>query len=257
MLRSMFLRTLCVAVALALALPARMALADGGKSTANSAPTFGSRTDNPDGSAAVTMGRSLPLQWDAKVGADVNFSAPESPVLSENLLRGVTPNQSSGAVWGTLTMPGVSALGFDKTSVNARLDAGSDKGQIGATLSRSLPLGQNLSMTLQNDYSVTQTLATATPAVPMVPLAADASSAAPVANPSATWAVDQSLRFNINPSGTTVSVGAGTSTADTLWHNKVSLEQTLFGPLKVTTSLEDTGTSESRQSITAGFKRTW
>ncbi|MBN9620744.1 MAG: hypothetical protein J0H43_13600, partial [Actinobacteria bacterium] len=93
-----------------------------------SSPTFGSRTDNPDGSASLTMGRSLPTGWETKVGADVSLSAPASPVPSDNLVRGVTPEPSSGAIWGSLTMPGLSPLGFDKTAVDARYDSGNDEG---------------------------------------------------------------------------------------------------------------------------------
>src|SRR4029079_7233724 len=32
-------------------------------------PTFGSRTDKPDGSSALTVGRRLPTPWETKVGA--------------------------------------------------------------------------------------------------------------------------------------------------------------------------------------------
>ena len=71
-------------------------------------------------------------------------------------------DRSSGAVWGNLTMPGLRPLGFDKTSVEARVDAGKDEGKLGATLSRSVPINQDLSVTLQNSYSVKQSLASGT-----------------------------------------------------------------------------------------------
>jgi hypothetical protein len=161
-------------------------------------------------------------------------------------------------VWGNLTMPGLRPLGFDKTSVEARVDAGKDEGKLGATLSRSVPINQDLSVTLQNSYSVKQSLASAAPGMPP-PTASipNTTAALPATAPAPAWGVDETVRLNVDPSGTTFSAGAGASTADTQWHNKLSMEQTLLGPLKLTTSIEDAGTTTPKKSITAGFKRTW
>jgi hypothetical protein len=216
-------------------------------------PTFGSRTDKPDGSSALTVGRRLPTPWETKVGADVSLAAPSGIAASDNLARGVAQDRSSGAVWGNLTMPGLRPLGFDKTSVEARVDAGKDEGKIGATLSRSVPINQELSVTLQNSYSVKQALPggpTGMPSPANIPNTATAALAP-------AWGVDETVRLNVDPSGTTFSAGAGASTVDTQWHNKLSMEQTLVGPLKLTTSIEDAGTTTPKKSITAGFKRTW
>ena len=219
-------------------------------------PTFGSRTDKPDGSSAMTVGRRLPAEWETKVGTDVSLAAPAGSAASDNLLRGQAQDRSTGAVWGNLTVPVLRPLGFDKTSVEARLDAGKDEGKVDATMSRSVPIGQDVSVTLQNKYSVTRSLAGGTVATPGLPPAAIAPPAiAPLSGP--IWAADESVRFNVNPSGTTFSAGAVSSTTEAQWHNKLSIEQTLVGPLKVTTSVEDAGSSASKKSITAGFKRTW
>jgi len=256
MLRNVMPQRLCLAagIVVALILPA-MAADDSG--AAVSKVTFGNRTDKPDGSSSLTMGRSLPTVWDTKIGADVSLAAPIDTVPSENLLRGAVPNASSGAVWGTMTLPGLTMLGFDKTAVKARLDTGSDEGQLGATLSRSVPLNPNLSVTVQNSYAVRQSLASAAPVTPILPLAADPETTASSGSVPPVWTADQSLRLDFKPSGTTVSAAGGASTGDAAWHNKLSLEQTLFGPIKVTTSLEDTGLASRRQSITAGFKHVW
>lgn len=250
------LHPLSFAAGLAVALAVNAARAEEIKaSPAN--PIFGSRTDKPDGSSAMTIGRQLPTEWDTKIGTDVSLAAPASAVPSENILRGAAPDRSSGSVWGNLTMPGVRPLGFDKTTLEARVDAGKDQGKLGAILSRSVPIRGDLSVTLQNSYSVTQTLASVAPAAPVVPLTANASTGTAVATTSPTWAADESIRLNINRSGTTLSAGAGSSTLDDQWHSKLSVEQTLLGPLKVTTSVEDAGTTASKKSITAGFKRVW
>src|SRR6185369_3105385 len=230
-----------------------VAVSAGAAIAGDSDPTFGSRTDKPDGSAALTVGRRLPTAWETKVGADVGLAAPSAITASDNLARGVAQDRSSGAVWGNLTMPGLRPLGFDKTSVEARVDAGKDEGKLGATLSRSVPINQELSVTLQNSYSVKQALPggpTGMPSLANIPNTATAA-------PAPAWGVDETVRLNVDPSGTTFSAGAGASTVDTQWHNKLSMEQTLVGPLKLTTSIEDAGTTTPKKSITAGFKRTW
>jgi len=254
------LRRLGVVAGLALAICASAASAEGDKSSAAAAsPAFGSRKQNADGSVALTIGRRLPTEWETKLGTDLRLAEPASAVPSENLLRGTTPDQSTGAIWGNLTMPG---LGWDKTTLEARVDPTKDEGKVGATLSRSLPIDKNLSLTLQNNYSVTRSVAPvptdSSAAASALPLTASAPAAVPTGTEtSALWSTGQTLRLNIAPSGTALSAGAAASSADDQWHNKLSLEQTLFGPLKVTTSIEDAGTATSKQSIVAGFKRSW
>lgn len=255
------MRALCFVSGLALAIGASSALAGSNKPSADLlSTTFGSSTEQPDGSVAMTMGRRLPTEWDTKIGSDVHLARPTSPVPSENLLFGTTADQSSGAIWGNVTMPGLLPLGWDKTSIDARVDAGKDEGKLGATLSRAVPIGKSLSVTLQNSYSVTRPIAEASPETTILPLVANAPNTAPVAptaGTSAIWSTDQSVRLNISPSGTSLSAGTATSTADGQWHNKLNIEQTLFGPLKITTSVEDAGTAASKQSISAAFKRVW
>jgi hypothetical protein len=237
--------------ALALVLGARTAAAtDSLPPPAGADATFGSRTDRPDGSAAVTFGRRLPTEWESKVGADVSLAAPAGTAASDHLLRRGAADRSSGAVWGNLAMPGAGRIGLDRASVEARIDAGNDEGKIGATVSRSVPINPNLSVTLQNIYSVKESLAGASP----VPTAATAPAAIA---PASTWSMDETVRVSVDPFGTTISAGAGSSVADSQWHNRLSVEQTLYGPLKLTTSLEDAGTAAPKKSISAGFKRTW
>ena len=220
-------------------------------------PTFGSRTDKLDGSSAMTIGRRLPTEWETKVGTDVSLAPQQSAVPSENFLNGTMTDRSTGSVWGSIAMPGFRPLGFDKTSVDARVDTGKDEGKLGATLSRSVPLGQNLSVTWQNSYSIVQPLAPTAPVAPTIPLTTNITSTGAIAPATQARVFDEALRFNITPSGTTFSAGASSSTADNQWRNKFSIEQIVAGPLKVTTSVEDAGAPTSNKSITAGFKKTW
>ena len=258
------LQRLGAVAGLALAICASAALAEGDKpSAAAASPAFGSRKQNADGSVALTIGRHLPTEWETKIGTDLRLAEPASAVPSENLLRGTTPDQSSGAIWGNVTVPGLPPLGWDKTLLEARIDAGKDEGKLGATLSRSVPIDEKLSLTLQNSYSVTHSIApvlfqSGAPASVAPPQTTSApASAISNADASAIWAAGQTVRLNIAPSGTALSAGAAASSADDQWHNKLSLEQALFGALKVTTSIEDAGTATSKQSIVAGFKRSW
>jgi hypothetical protein len=199
-------------------------------------PTFGSRNQLPDGSANLTVGRRLETEWDAKVGFDAKL-APElaSPSLSDSLLQPTVPGRSTGVVWGTVTGPSVAPMLFDKTAVDARLEPGEDKGQVSATLSRTLPLG-DASITVQDKYSVTQTLQGGGATI---------------------LESDRSLRFKWSPTSTTLSAGVVTSTVDGQWYNRLSAEQKVVGPLSVTTTVTDPGGTAASKSIAAGFKHTW
>src|SRR6185295_1988176 len=150
------LQALGAVAGLTLVMIAGAARADSNTPPNSADVNFGSRTEKPDGSVAMTMGRRLPTEWEAeaKVGTDVNLAGPLSSVPSDNFLHGVAPDRSTGAVWGNLTMPGLSPYLWDKTTIDARIDGAQDQGKLGATLSRSVPLGSDLSVTLQNSYSV-------------------------------------------------------------------------------------------------------
>jgi hypothetical protein len=160
-------------------------------------------------------------------------------------------------VWGSIAVPGAYPLGFDKAAVEARIDGGNEQGKLGATLSRSVPLGRDLSVTWQNGYSVVQPLTQTAPVTPSMPLMGSVSPTGTITQPTQARVLDEALRFNLAPSGTTFVAGASSSSTENQWHNKLSIEQSLYGPLKVTTSVEDAGTVDSKKSITAGFKKVW
>lgn len=252
----------CTAFALiaAVALTNSAALAGDSDKSSND-PNFGSRTDKPDGSSTLTVGRKLPTMWETKIGTDVSLAAQPSTLPSENFATGTTSSASTGTVWGSITMPGFQPLGFDKTSFEARMDGAKDEGKVGGSVSRTVPLGRSFSMTWENGYSVTQPLAqTGTTTPYSLPLVSNPSPSVmgTLTTPMQARTVDQSLKFNVSPWGTTFSAGASSSTADNnQWHNKLSIEQTVMGPLKVTTSVEDPGSATPNKSITAGFKKTW
>ncbi len=207
-------------------------------------PTFGNRSEQSDGSVALTIGRRLQTEWDTRFGVDARIvpdTGKATPVDTPPL---PAPSAgSSGTVWGTVTGPGVAL--WDKTTVNGRLDPGQEQGNVSATLSRTITLDDNVSVTLQDKYSVTQSLQNSQTALNAIPPGASV------------FETDRSVRFSLTPTGTTLSAGVATLSGDPQWHNKFSAEQSLGGPLSVTTSVTDPAGPNSNKSISARFKHTW
>jgi hypothetical protein len=181
---------------------------------------------------------------DAKVGID--YRKPAIPAVEfqpDQLLAGTAlQDQSIGTAWANVTtgLP----LGW-AASIDTRLDPSQEQGKVGTTLSRSVPLSDNLSMTMQNGLAMSRTFAN--PAPP-----------GPTSATSQSWSSSQALRFNILPTDTTVSLGAHLSSTDEKWLRTLSAEQKLFGgPFSVTGSVSETPSGEASTSLKAGFKRTW
>jgi hypothetical protein len=185
--------------------------------------------------------KSRAPDWSGKVGVD--YSKPTFPAATfqpDQLLAGVVPDQSTGVAWATVTAPGLEApLGWDKTAIETRIDPSQEQSKLGTTLSRSVPIDDNVALTLQNGVSVTRSLPHAT-------------------NQAHGWASSQALRFNILPTDTSVSLGADISSSDDKWLRTLSAEQKLFGgPLSVTGSVSETPAGDISKSLKAGFKRSW
>jgi hypothetical protein len=179
--------------------------------------------------------------WNGKAGID--YSKPSIPAVTfqpDQLLAGAVPDQSSGVAWATITAPGFEApLGWDKTSIETRVDPSHEQGKLGTTLSRSVPLSDDVSLTLQNGVSMTRALPNAT-------------------GQAHSWATSQALRFNILPTDTSVSFGADISSIDDKWLRTLSAEQKLFGgPFSVTGSVSETPAGDLSKSLKADFKRSW
>ncbi|HUI97394.1 MAG TPA: hypothetical protein VLX44_16680 [Xanthobacteraceae bacterium] len=194
---------------------------------------IGSRNEKPDGSVAITAGQRLPTAWDAKVGVDM--AAPAT-------LPDAAPGQAQdhGAGWANVAVP-AAPIGLDQATVDARVDPAADQGKLSTSLSRSVPVGDGLSITLQNGYAVTQTLVapSGAPAAPRV------------------LSGDGAVRLDL-PTATAVSAGASLSSTDERVLPKVSAEQKLFGsPLSLTGTISERPTGDTDKSITAGFKRNW
>ena len=207
-----------------------------------------SHTDNPDGSRAMVLKQPLPTDWDAKIGADLGLG-PSSPssYQPDRPLPGQR-ERNSGAAWASL---GVTSYAM----VDARVDPTNDRGRLGTTFKKSIPLGSRYSVTLQDSYAVTESFGETVPGpagLPLVSLPPGTGTA-----PSQVWSSEKQVKFNIASTGTTLGAGFASTSVDPVTHNRLSAEQKLYGPLQVTTAVSDLGQPYSNKSISAGFKLNW
>jgi hypothetical protein len=203
-----------------------------------------SSRDRPNGSAAVTVKQSLSPLWDARVGADMTVSRQPpttmSELLSEKLANGGNAPQSSGAAWAAITAPGVGAI-WDNTAIEARVDPSQEQSKLGTSISKSLPLDEQYSLTLQDGYSITQQGIAAVPGIAGRPV----------------YQTEQSAKLSIAGAGTSFIAGQTLSSADDKWLRKLGAEQKLFDGASITASVGETPQGVTNKSLTAGFKRSW
>jgi hypothetical protein len=201
-----------------------------------------------------------PSGWSAKAGVDyAPVSTPAAMLQTDLPLPDPMPRQQSGPAWAKVTAPALdSPLSWDKAIIETRFDPAQDQSKLGMSFSRSLPIGSTFSLTLQNGYSVTQTLPMNTAAAHLPAAATTSAGAAVTSAASSVLNTNQALRFSILPSDTSVSVGATLSSTDDKWLPSLSAEQKLFGgPFNITGSVSQTATGEVNKTITGGFKSSW
>jgi len=192
--------------------------------------------------SAVSVKQSVSPFLDTRVGADmtvVRQPATLSELLAEKASNGGNEPQSSGTAWASVTAPGVGSI-WDKTTVEARVDPSQDQGKLGTSLSKSLTLSEQYSLTLQNGYNMTQGFA------PM-----------PGATGRTAYATEQSAKFGITESGTSFSAGQSLSTSDDKWLRRIGAEQKIVGGFNISGSIAETPLGIANKSVTAGFKQSW
>jgi hypothetical protein len=204
-----------------------------------------SSKNNANGSAGVSVKQPLSPFWDTRIGADMTVAPQPTTMLellSEKVANGGNAPQSSGTAWAAMTAPGVGSI-WDKTAVEARVDPGQESSKLGTSLSKSLPLSDQYSLTLQNGYNLTQQGILPVPGV--------------VARPVRSYETEQSARLSIADTGTSLIAGQTLSSADDKWLRKVGAEQKLFDGVSITGSIGETPLGTTNKSLTAGFKRSW
>src|SRR5258708_31696629 len=198
----------------------------------------------PTGSAAVRVKQRLPPFGAAGPGADMTVTRQPattmSELLSEKLANGGNAPQSSGAAWAAVTAPGVGSI-WDKTAVEARLDPSQDQSKLGTSISKSLPLNQQDSLTLQDGYNVIQQGIAPLPGIAARPA----------------YQTQQSAKLSIAGTGTSLIAGQTLSSTDDKWLRKVGAEQKLFDGVSISASVGETPLGTTSKSLTAGFKRSW
>jgi hypothetical protein len=203
------------------------------------------RTEKPDGSTTVVVKQPLQTEWDNSVGADLK---PATGSAYDRPLPSSRDSAAGGAAWASVGVPNVA-------SVDARIDPSNEQGKVGTTLKQSIPFGSRFAVTLQDTYSVTETLGQPSAGPNDLPLVA--LPPAPAAWTPQTFGNERAVKFNILPTGTTLGAGVTTASNDPVTHNTLSAEQKLYGPLQVTTAVTDFGQATSNKRITAGFKVHW
>jgi hypothetical protein len=216
------------------------------KGAAGDDPSWSSNLKG-NGGAAVSVKQSISPFWDTRIGADMTVVNPPPGATSGDLLRqkispGAPPENSSGSAWAAITAPGVGSL-WDKTAVEARVDPGQEQGKLGTVISKSVPLGDTYSLTLQNGYNLIQQGFVPVPGVP--------------AHPQRNTETDQSAKLSIGDTGTSLTAGRTLSSSDDKWLGKVGAEQKLFDGVTVSGSIGETATGATSKSISAGFRRSW
>ncbi|NOJ47209.1 hypothetical protein HCN50_13290 [Bradyrhizobium sp. WSM 1744] len=205
-----------------------------------------SANERPNGTAAVSVKQSISPFWDTRIGADMTVTrqgiATTSEQLSERLANGGSLPESSGTAWAAITAPGVASI-WDKTAVEARVDPGSEQSKLGTSLSKSLLLSEQYSLTLKNDYNLIQQGIVPVPGI--------------ISHPVRSYETDQSARLSIADTGTSLIAGQTLSTSDDKWLRKLGAEQKLLDGVTISGSIGETPSGAASKSLSAGFKRSW
>jgi hypothetical protein len=203
-----------------------------------------SSQDKSNGAAAVSVKQSMIPFWDTRVGADLTVARQQPFSASEALQQKITTGeqQSSGAAWAAMTAPGLSSI-WDQTAIEARLDPSQEQSRIGSSLSKSVPLSEQTSITLQNGTNVIQQGVTPIPGI--------------IGHAARNYALDQSAKLSIADTGTSFIAGQTLSSTDEKWLRKFGAEQKLFGGVSVSGSIGETPQGAANKSISAGFKKSW
>jgi hypothetical protein len=226
-------------------------LTTGPASKARLAPRAGSGSemswsskDKPNGSA-LSVKQPLSPFWDTRIGADMTVARQPttmSELLSEKAANGGNAPQSSGTAWAAATAPGVGSI-WDKTAIEARVDPAQEQSKLGTSLSKSLPLSEQYSLTLQNGYNFTQQGVMTLPGI--------------AARPLRNYQTEQSAKLSIADTGTSFLAGQTLSSTDDKWLRRIGAEQKLFDGVSISASVGETPLGATSKSLSAGFKRSW
>jgi hypothetical protein len=215
-----------------------------GRALQDGAASSWSAQDKSNGASALSVKQPLLPFWDTRVRADLTVARQQPSTVSEALQQKFTTGeqQSSGAAWAAVTAPGVGSI-WDTTAVEARVDPSQENSKLSTSLSKSVPLSEAYSLTLQNGSNLIQQGVTPIPGI--------------TGHAARNYAVDQSARLSIADTGTSLIAGQTLSSTDDKWLRKLGAEQKLFGGVSVSGSIGETPQGAPNKSISAGFRRSW
>jgi hypothetical protein len=198
-----------------------------------------------NGISGVGVKQPVSSFWDTQVGADMTVArepATMSELLAEKAANGGNLPQSSGTAWARAKAPGAGAI-WDSTAVEARIDPGAENSKLGASLTKSVPLSEETSLTLQNGYSINQQGTTALPGI--------------AGRTSRSYETEQSAKVTLTDTGTTFVAGQSMTTNEDRWQRRIGAEQKLFDNVTVSGSVSETAQGSTSKSLSAGYKRSW
>ncbi|MGE0563110.1 MAG: hypothetical protein AB7O50_01225 [Pseudolabrys sp.] len=192
---------------------------------------------NGDGSTRASVSKRLAPDWNIRAGADLTVPGEQATSYRPGgPLPGTGTADAQGGFWAAAAVPHVA-------DVRLRVDPGLTQNKFGADLQRTVPIGEDYSVTVQNKVAVTETTSLAL-------------LSAGVAGEQI-WDTERWLKVNIHTTGTTIGAGTVTSTVDGVTHHTLSADQRVYGPLHVTGSVTDPGRDTFSQSIGARLKLNW
>ena len=215
------------------------------KAAANADASWSS-SEKANGVSGVSVKQSVSPFLDTRIGADMTVARQgtltTSELLSEKLANGGSLPQSSGSAWAAITAPGLASI-WDKTAVEARVDPAQEQSKLGTSLSKSVPLSEQYSLTLENGYNLIQQGLVPVPGI--------------VSHPARSYETGQSAKLSITDTGTSFMAGQTLSTSDDKWLRRIGAEQKVFDGVTISGSIGETPSGAANKSISAGFKRSW
>lgn len=194
----------------------------------------GGRQD--DGTSHYSVNKPINPEWNLRAGADLTVAGDEVSVYRPGgPPPGSVPGETQGALWASAAVP-------DVADVSLRVEPGLTQNKVGADLQRTVPLGENYSVTLQNKVAVTDTTGLVPP---------------PTGTAPQVWDTERKVRFNVKETGTSIAAGATYSTVDGVTHHDFSADQRIYGPLHVNGTITDPGRGTASQRIGASLKINW
>ncbi len=193
------------------------------------------RTENKNGSANVARKRAWGSGISTNVGVDGAAAQPgwEMP--------GAASAPSSGTAWASASIPGTGLI--DQATIDARMDPNSDQRKFGARFEKSIPLNQQMSVTVQNGYGLSQPLVSQT--------------IAGAAAPAQVFDTEQQAKLNLLNSGTSLFATSRQSSADDRRLNAFGAEQNLFDGWSVSGTVSENAAGGHDRSLSARFRRAW